>query len=368
MNSDRFIKVPSLVIHPDSLILYSKLEYFENTFPNSRLNNLKGKRNNHHKILSIQATRKLEKCIKYLIYLAHEKKVYNSKSKSTFSYKVGFITLTLASQQIHTDKVITEQLLHQFLIEAKQKWKVSRYVWKAEYQRNGNIHYHILVDRYIPFQELRNCWNRIQEKLGYVSRAKHKNSNYSYNSTDIHSLYNVKDVTSYITKYMSKTNKNRVATAKRCESNICRYNYEELAALTNQSLFKVQSYDDGDSYFYKMNLKEQRKHLKSVSQGAKEFLTNNVNRFRIWGCSQDLSRNKGCADCIENGYYEEIEKLRKDKNVKVYDADYYTVIYFKNQFLSQSSYPNLFNAFQNYLSKNFINAAKQLVFEDFICV
>ncbi|GAH86291.1 unnamed protein product, partial [marine sediment metagenome] len=44
------------------------------------------------------------------------------------------------------------------------------YVWRAEKQENGNIHFHFIVDNFIPWNELRNTWNRIQQNLGYISR------------------------------------------------------------------------------------------------------------------------------------------------------------------------------------------------------
>lgn len=361
----RFLKIPSIVIHPDNVILYSKLEYLPGCSPNRNYVHLQSSSRSHHNVLSVAAKRKLQKAIKYLIFLAHDKKVYNPIKKKSFNYKVGFITLTLSSAQIHNDRTITEQLLHQFLVEAKQKWKITRYVWKAEYQRNGNIHYHILVDRYIPYQELRNCWNRIQNKLGYVDRAIYKNSNYSYNSTDIHSLYNVNDITQYVSKYMSKSFSRQRLQISRKEFNILHYDYEEIAALTNQIILGISVYDDNDTYYYTQSLFKQRKSLKSVSKGAKEFLKTMLCNFRIWGCSYDLSNIKGYSNELESAYKEELEKMRNSQSVKVYDKDTYSIFYIKNGYLSQKEYPLLFNHFHKYVSNTFTNSSKQLILEEF---
>lgn len=116
-----------------------------------------------------------------------------------------FITLTLSSTQIHCDKKINRELLNKFLIKAKRKWGVKNFIWKAEVQVNGNIHYHILTDRYIGHESLRLEWNNIQESLGYISRFEKKHHHRNPNSTDIHSLKKIKNVTAYIGKYMSKS-------------------------------------------------------------------------------------------------------------------------------------------------------------------
>jgi hypothetical protein len=364
-NPDRYFKIPSIVIHPDSLVLYSKLEYYEGNFPNRSSSHLSCVSKSHHNVLSSQATRKLKKSIKYLIFLAHDKKVYNTSTKKSFNYKVGFVTLTLASKQVHKDSFITSELLHQFLVEAKQKWRVTRYVWKAEYQRNGNIHYHILVDKFIPYQELRNVWNRIQNKHGYIDRAIYKDSAYSYNSTDIHSLYNLKDVTNYVTKYMSKCLYRETAYMQRKDFNLQCYNYEEIASLTNQNILGVCVNDNAPTYYFRQSLRNQRKALHSVSAGAKEFLKSQIDRFRIWGCSVELSNIKGFQNCIEQEYREELDRLRIDTNCKVFDSDYYSVFYFKNGYISQKEYPNLYKHFTTYILQEFPQYTTQLIFDPF---
>jgi hypothetical protein len=365
MYKDRFIKVPSIIIHPDNLVLYSKLEYLENQSPNRNFTHLLKSRRCNNRILSDIARRKVEKAIKYLIYLAHDKTVYSFSKKKKYNYKVGFITLTLASAQQHTDRVITEQLLHQFLVEAKQKWRVSRYVWKAEYQRNGNIHYHLLVDRYIPYVELRNCWNRIQNKLGYIDRAVYKSSDYSYNSTDIHSLYNVRDISSYITKYMSKSAVKSVSRVSHASINLAPYDLIDLSILTGQSYKEFYQELAITSFYLNLQRKSHRKSFQSVSPGAKNFLSSIRNKSRIWGCSVDLSNIKGFAAELSQQFRPEIDKLRSDSNAVVYDKEYYSVIYLRDGFLSATTYPVLFSYFNAYLQQTFSHAEKQLILEPF---
>jgi hypothetical protein len=114
-----------------------------------------------------------------------------------------FLTLTLSSKQVHCDKTIKREVLNHFLIYLKRRYAVHNFLWKAEIQEKttGNIHYHIITDKYIPHEELRELWNAAQNRLSYVDMFEHKNPN----STDIHSLRRVKNVMAYVGKYMSKS-------------------------------------------------------------------------------------------------------------------------------------------------------------------
>jgi hypothetical protein len=101
--------------------------------------------------------------------MAIPKTVRNPFNGRYFTFEVNFVTLSLASKQIHSDQVIKSKLLDSLLKESKRRWNVDHYIWKAEKQKNGSIHFHILTDVFIPYNELRNVWNRIQGKLGYIA-------------------------------------------------------------------------------------------------------------------------------------------------------------------------------------------------------
>ena len=167
--------------------------------------------------------------------------------KGTAKNKVGFLTLTLPSVQIHSDKEIKKKCLNQFLTELRNEYDVKKYIWKGEKQDNGNIHFHLLTDTFLPVIEMRDKWNRIINKLGYVYSYSQKMRKISWvnylemrmrkndprpvrelkkiylkaykkgvkekwknpNSIDIESLRKVKNVGAYIGKYMSKEHKGK---------------------------------------------------------------------------------------------------------------------------------------------------------------
>lgn len=117
-----------------------------------------------------QVSKKIKKQIEKITYnwaLAIE--VANEYKEENEREILYFITLTLPAPQRHEDKEITQNILHGFLIWAKQTICMSTYIWKAEKQKNGNIHYHLIIDRKIEPQILRKKWNEKLDKLGYIS-------------------------------------------------------------------------------------------------------------------------------------------------------------------------------------------------------
>ena len=158
-------------------------------------------------------------------------------SDAAVATKFTFVTLTLPAPQVHTDNELKRQALRPFLQEIGRRFGARNYVWKAEPQKNGNIHFHILLDKFIPWPELRKLWNHYLQPLGYIDRYRERQqqkykdgmvyevrasckstpaqqlaayaegvrTNWSNpNSTDIHSLRSVKHIIAYISAYIVK--------------------------------------------------------------------------------------------------------------------------------------------------------------------
>lgn len=125
-------------------------------------------------------------------------------ARRNLSKYVTFVTLTLSAKQEHTDQELKRELLNYFLINASRQFKVGEYIWVSEKQKNGNIHFHIIFDKFIHWKRVRRLWNLSQERLGYVSKFEKKHGHRNPNSTDIHALRKIKNVTGYICKYLTK--------------------------------------------------------------------------------------------------------------------------------------------------------------------
>lgn len=244
--------------------------------------------------VSIQAKRKISKAIEYLVTTASEKKVHERLSGKYVSFKCAFLTLTLPSAQIHDDKEIINVCLNSFFNECRKYHNVKNYVWRAEKQKNGNIHFHILTDSFIPWWEARNRWNRIVNKLGYVDRFQEKHGHSTPNSTDIHSTRKIKNLKAYLVKYMSKDEK---------ESSDQTLEYEKKVCQTG----------------------------------------------RIWGCNHELSQTRGLNMIVDSELDQELKKVIESGKVRKYEATYFTVYYIDYHLIKKAGADVLFKYFSDYL-------------------
>lgn len=187
----------------------------------------------------------------------------------THRERLVFITLTLPAAQTHTDNELKRIGLQPFLQQLKRKHGVSNYLWRMEPQRNGNAHFHILTDQPVPHKEIRKLWNQVMRRLGYVSTYRRnqeawhsqgfrprtelyktwpqskqreaykvgKSQNWSRpNTTDIHALRNVQNVTAYVVKYMSKGGAARVIDGRIWECSEAVRNLKPLTIQDDPSL------------------------------------------------------------------------------------------------------------------------------------
>ena len=152
------------------------------------------KDNKAHGLLSTKSNKRVNDIIDWMVLLSKEKTTLNHQLKSFYKWKLNFITLTLPSKQRHSDKVIKSELLNDFLVQLKRKFNIKYYFWRAESQSNGNIHFHIITDKFIPWQWCRDKWNHVVNKLDYVKQFEQKHKHNTPNSTDIHSLQNIKNI------------------------------------------------------------------------------------------------------------------------------------------------------------------------------
>lgn len=122
--------------------------------------------------------------------------------------RLVFITLTLSAKQFHTDNEIKRKMLNHFIISLSRTHKLVNYLWKAEKQKNGNIHFHLITDIFIPKSELNHIWDLIQFQNGYLAKSPIFSDDYASPSTRIEIVSSNGQVGSYMGKYMSKTDEN----------------------------------------------------------------------------------------------------------------------------------------------------------------
>lgn len=118
-----------------------------------------------------------------MIYRAEIKRKYDPGR----AYPV-FLTVTLPSDQVHSDREINRACLQPFLQYLRRHHGIEQYFWRAEAQENGRVHFHILTDRYIRAEDLQHAWNKHVNALGYVDRYFEKTGEANPPSTEIHRI------------------------------------------------------------------------------------------------------------------------------------------------------------------------------------
>lgn len=203
-----YIKYPVLQVRPYGLLVYERTEWLTGGKKKTQtVESEKKTRQNrvYTGLLSKFAQKRLKKAINLLIAIATEKEVQNPTTGKYYRFKVNFITLTLSAPATHIpDKEIKRQLLDVWIKRAKRKFKMHNYVWRAERQKNGNIHFHILSDVYIHHTALKESWNEVQNRLGLIDEFEKKHGHRHPNSTDVHAVHKIKDLAAYMVKYMTK--------------------------------------------------------------------------------------------------------------------------------------------------------------------
>lgn len=143
---------------------------------------------------------KVKTLVDTLVFLSQLPEASRQKTNKRLGYKqqrcyLTFVTLTLpAAQHLNEngefdDEHAKRQLLKPFLKQLNYTFDVNLHIWVAEPQENGNIHFHLLIDKYIDntkkddneaeSQRLTKAWNSILARHGYIQeyataqRARH---------------------------------------------------------------------------------------------------------------------------------------------------------------------------------------------------
>lgn len=166
------------------------------------------KHNKHNGTISKKAEQRLKNAVNWLVSSAKRKRVFSKEDNKIFYFKVNFITLTLPdTQQQISEKDFKTKLLHPWLIYAQKYFYLKNYIWKLEFQSNGKLHIHITSDTFIHHKKLKDSWNRLLKRNGYLNDFYNKFGHYEPNSTDVHSVKNIKNLAGYLSKYLSKSDK-----------------------------------------------------------------------------------------------------------------------------------------------------------------
>ena len=245
-------------------------------------------------IISKASKRKIMDSINAMYVLSNPRQVDMQTGKKIYNYRMSFVTLTLPSQQLHSDTHIKKLCLNQFLVELRKHYGIQNYVWKAELQQNANIHFHLVLDKYVDYQALRRRWNRILNKLDYVKNYQTKMSKLSLldycnlrsldvkskfeyakkaftagkkcnwsnpNTVDVRSVYGKKELAIYMSKYMAKTDSRENVTPDQLNRELAfgRAWYRSYSLSKLKFIHKFDFNDVKDAIHYLSNQKDKVK-------------------------------------------------------------------------------------------------------------
>jgi hypothetical protein len=204
--------------------------------------------------LSKNAFMKLKYACNTIYYLSEVKENKNFKLDCMFKWRLNFITLTLPVEQFKTDKYIVQNYLTPFLLFLRRKFKVHHYIWKAEAQLNGNLHFHIVTDKYCYYETVRNEWNTILYSDGWIDRFRDIFRHSDPNSTDVHSIRKADHISAYFIKYFNKKR-----TSERRQIECTKWNCSR--SLSYENRLKLSNYGNNSEFleFADTNLNNVRK-------------------------------------------------------------------------------------------------------------
>lgn len=155
------------------------------------------------------AKKRLTKAIEFLMMSTKHQTIYNTVTHRNQPFRLSFVTLTISETARNiTGKEAHAKLLEPFLQWMRRVHNVNMYIWKAELQKRGQIHYHITTDTFIHWREIQEKWNDLQKSAGYLENFYKKFGHYKPNSTDVHSVRKMNNMGGYLLKEIVKSFQN----------------------------------------------------------------------------------------------------------------------------------------------------------------
>lgn len=327
-NSSDYIFLPSFSLQPNKLVSFNSV-FIKNREDKTikSIHDFKTKRiktngetkktasivrTTHNFQISDNAYRNLKKKINWLYYLAKSKKVTTYSGKTIYNFKVGFITLTLPSVQRTCTKEVTTNLLNNFLTEIRQRTNMTNYVWRLEFQKNGNVHYHIVTDTYLDYFLVQKIWNRILKLNGYIESYQQKFKNLSL--SEYNNLTNKEGKTAY------KTIVKRYAKGKR-------ENWENPPTVDTRSVLSKSAIANYISKYFAKDSTDNPIQNKLDNQ-------DNSNNLRLWFCSRSLSKLNTVSNFCDAVKYDLFALVSHAKKVKKVITKYAICYFFEIHTLS----------------------------------
>lgn len=262
--------------------------------------------------------------------------VTNPATGKMFYHQFSFITLTVSSPKNITARQGYDLLLAPMLDWLRKTKNVKTYIWKAELQKRGQLHYHITSPALIHYKEIRDKWNYLQREAGLLDEYAQEHGHYDAPSTDIAETRQVRNIDRYLIKELSKSlSAIQVAAIKEAREKV------KAGGLTAQ---------------------EAQEEIQRIA--AEKIRTVG----KIWDCSTDLSGVNYFATYLTQNHESMIDCWIEQGVARKKIGDFHYIIYCDN--VDPPDLLNLkeFTSFNNYLSRIIDNNPEQIEFVPAECV
>lgn len=261
------------------LISYTDNSYFKNPSPT-----LERKPIVSRGVFTISAQKKLKKILSLWTYT-------NSSEVCNYS----FITLTLSS--FYKKDIKYDRLLFSLIEKLVYRYGKFNYVWRLEFQKNGNAHWHLLIDKSIDWKIVRGVWNKLQ-KIHVDDYQKKMQQKYNRGFYMDNEMIDFKGNIVEENIQRERYKKGEKANWRNPNSTDCK--------IINTAFESVEAYLS-----------------KYVSKNDSEVKSTDFNRF--WGCNDELRLLKYCV-VDECDFTIEEESLLKSSVIKVINDDCYRLL------------------------------------------
>lgn len=195
--------LPVLQVRQDCILGYMQYQYNYRPPPKKgiRFNIEQSGKSGYSGEVKIAAARRLLTVIDVMIQCSRVRMISRPGGKK-FPFRLGFITLTIPDPiQKPADVQKVFNLFTQWL-----RYTKTSYVWKAEFQKRGQVHYHLILNRFLPWKEITYAWNSRLKKAGMLNQWAAKHHHFMPNSCDARSVIQGKgrNLAKYLAKYLGK--------------------------------------------------------------------------------------------------------------------------------------------------------------------
>lgn len=329
--STGFVSIPLMQVRHKSIVVYPDVTGRKKTL--SKKPTFDGQKTYSGRV-TCGVRKRMTKAINILLQTAKGQFKKNPYNGVLQWHKLTFLTLKIT----HVDNINARdgynECLSYFLdwftrtAETSRGKGVRLYVCKAELTIAGQLHYHITFPDMIHLQDVKDKWNSILRKAGYLDQYAKVHGHYHANSTDIHSVNDVENLSAYMVKAFTDS-------------------LQEAEKMKKRATGKVKHNIEGEM-------------TKDVQNGE-------GTEGKIWSCSELLSAAHYVKFHQSTRHMEILESLERDGRVKWYsDETGFWAVY---QF-TDCSPPEIMNReelayIDNYLAWQMERPSKSADIEDF---